>query len=281
MADTMQAEQGTLQTEGGPLYYEVAGSGPAVVLIHAGIADHTMWDAQWEEFAREFRVVRYDTRGFGDSPVAAEGHQFSNRQDLYELLRHLGIERAHVIGVSRGGQIATDFTLEHPEMVASLVTVCAGLGGMDDVTPTAEEIALFEEIEKAWEAKDWDRLADLDVRVWADGPGQPEGRADAQVREKMREMCLRNYHNHQVEGAPIVLDPPAAGRLGEIKVPALVIVGDLDGKPVLQTADRLAEGIAGARKVVFEGVAHVPPMEQPERFNRTVLEFLREVSAES
>jgi pimeloyl-ACP methyl ester carboxylesterase len=276
MTSSVQTESGTLQTEGGPLYYEVAGSGPAVVLIHAGIADNTMWDEQWEEFAREYRVVRYDTRGFGKSPVAKD-HPFSNRQDIYELMRHLGIERAHVIGVSRGGQIATDFTLEHPEMVTSLVTVCAGLGGFEDVHPTQEEIALFEEMEAAEEAGDWERVADLDVRVWVDGPGQPEGRGDAKVREKVRQMCLNNYRTHTEWGAPIVLDPPAAGRLHEIKVPALILVGDLDGSPVQQTADRLAQGIPNARKVVFEGVAHLPPMEQPEKFNRVVLEFLRGV----
>ena len=279
MSDAIQAESGTLQTEGGPLYYEVAGdpNNPAVVLIHAGIADHTMWDEQWEAFARDYRVVRYDTRGFGKSPVAKD-HPFSNRQDLIELMDHLGIERAHIVGVSRGGQIATDFTLEHPERLASLVTVCAGLGGMTDFEPSAEEIALFEEMEAAEERGDWERVADLDVRIWVDGPGQPEGRGDERVREKVREMCLSNYRNHPESGAPIVLDPPAAGRLHEIQVPALVIVGDLDGSPVQVAADRLAEGIPNARKVVFEGVAHLPPMEEPERFNRVVLEFLGGVS---
>src|SRR5688572_1198413 len=187
MGHSLETETGTLQTEGGPLYYEVAGSGPAVVLIHAWIADNTMWDEQWEEFAREHRVVRYDARGFGKSPVEKE-HPFSHRQDLYELMRHLGIERAYVVGVSGGGQTATEFTLEHPEMVSSLVTVCSGLGGMTDIQPTQEEIALFEQMDAAEEAGDWERVADLDVKIWVDGVGQPEGRADARVREKVKQM---------------------------------------------------------------------------------------------
>jgi pimeloyl-ACP methyl ester carboxylesterase len=273
MGNSMHTETGILQTEGGPLYYEVAGSGPAVVLIHAGIADNSMWDGQWAAFASKHKVVRYDTRGFGKSPVAKD-HPFSNRQDIYELMQHLGIQQAAVIGVSRGGQIATDFTLEHPEMVTALVTVCAGLGGMTGVEPTPEEIALFDEMDAAEEAGDWERVADLDVKIWVDGPGQPEGRGDASVREKVRQMCLNNYTMHTESGAPVVLDPPAAGRLHEIKVPTLVIVGDLDGSPVKQAADRLEQGIPNARKVVFEGVAHLPPMEQPEKFNRAVLEFL-------
>jgi pimeloyl-ACP methyl ester carboxylesterase len=275
MNNSISAESGTLQTEGGPLYYEVAGEGHPVLLIHAGIADHTMWDGQWEAFASRYRVVRYDTRAYGKSPVEKD-HPFSNRQDIYELFRHLGIERAHVIGVSRGGQIATDFTLEHPEIVSALVPVCAGVGGMseDHFKPTDAEVALFEQMEVAEESADWERVADLDVRLWVDGAGQPEGRADSAVREKVRQMCLHNYRTHTEYGAPIVLDPPAAGRLSEIQVPTLVIVGDLDVSATHVSADKLVSGIPGARKYVFKGVAHLPPMEKPEEFNRVVLGFL-------
>lgn len=284
MAATIEIETGTIQAEGGPLYYEVAGEGHPLVLVHAGVADHTMWDDQFEAFAQRYRVVRYDTRGYGKSPVKAEGHEFSNRQDIYELLSHLGIEKTYILGLSRGGMIALDFTLEHPEMVDALIWVASGVGGHEH-PPTEAEMALFTEYQKveegAWEKKDYALLADWDVKVWADGPGQPEGRADSRVRARVREMCINNYSTHTVEGKPVVLDPPAVGRLHEIQVPTLVVVGDLDTSDTQAAADFMAEKVEGARKVVFPGVAHMVNMEKPEEFTNLALNFLGEVEAKS
>ena len=270
---SIRSSTGYVDVEGGQIYYEVAGEGHPLVLIHAGVAHLDMWDYQWEAFTQRYRCIRYDTRGFGKSKTDSEDVSFSNRQDLYDLLKHLGVEKAYVLGVSRGGQIATDFTLEHPEMVDALIPVAAGLSGYDG-GDTEAEIALFTEAEKLWEAKDFEKLADMEVRMWADGPGQPEGRAAQNVREHLREMILYNYNNQPIEGKPRVLDPPAAGRLSEIKVPTLVIVGDLDFSGVTGAADVLVEGIAGARKVLIPGTAHMINMEQPEDFTRVVLDFL-------
>lgn len=273
MAVTTETTTGTIQTEGGPLYYEVAGEGHPVVFLHAGVADNTMWDEQWDEFAKRYRVIRYDTRGFGKSPVAKD-HPFSNRQDLYELLKHLDVEKAYLVGLSRSGQIALDFTLEHPEMVDALVWVAGGISGYEGAEPDASEMAVFTEMEALWEKKDWATLAEMETQMWADGPGQPVGRANASVRERVHRMILNNYNMHPEEGKPITLDPPAAGRLSEVKVPTLVIVGDLDTSSTQASAEFLANSVEGAKKVVFEGVAHMVNMEEPERFNRVVVEFL-------
>lgn len=273
MNDPGQATRGTLDAAGGPLYYEVAGEGHPLLLIHAGIADHRMWDDQWEEFSRRYRVIRYDMRGYADTPLL--DRDYSNRQDIHDLLAHLGMDRTYIIGVSRGGQIAIDFTLEHPEMVDALVLVGAGLGGWDDVpAPTAEELQAFEEAEDAESKEDWERVADADVRVWVDGFGRPGGQGDQRVRAKVREMCLNTYRKPHGSGQPIVLAPPAAGRLGEITAPVLVLAGEYDTSSVHAIADVYAKGIAGARKVVIEGTAHVPNMERPEEFSRLVLDFL-------
>jgi pimeloyl-ACP methyl ester carboxylesterase len=271
---TQDGTFGMLEAQGGPLYYEVEGEGHPLVLIHAGVADNTMWDEQLDTFARHYRVIRYDTRGFGKTPNTEK--DFSNRQDLYDLLEHLSVERAYVMGVSRGGQIAIDFTLEHPEKVAALIPVASGMSGFDG-QPTYAEMAIFTQMEEAWEKKEFDRLADLEVAFWADGPGQLEGRAAQDVRERVRAMCLSNYAVPESTGKPIVLDPPAAGRLNEIKVPTLVVVGDLDASGVLQVADVLEKEIQGAKKVVIPGTAHMLSMEQPERFSKIVLDFLAEL----
>jgi pimeloyl-ACP methyl ester carboxylesterase len=270
----LMAETGFLEGEDARLYYEVTGSGPALVLIHAGIADSRMWDAEFAEFSRHCRVVRYDTRGYGQSDT--EAVEFSNRQDLARLLDHLGIERATLVGVSRGGQIASDFALEFPERVSGLVTVCAGMSGINDyLADDAAARQLEEQVEAAWEAKDWDRVADLQVQLWGDGPGQPIGRAPQALRELMRQMVYNNCTRHHGDEKPQPLDPPAVGRLAEIQVPTLVMIGDLDTGDTLAIADLFAQGIPGAQKVVFEGAAHVPNLEQPERFKQVLLDFLQ------
>ncbi len=269
-------ERGTVEVAGSTLHYEAAGTGHPLVLIHAGVADHRMWDGPFAAFARSYRVIRYDTRGYGAS--LTEDVEFSNREDLAALLDHLGITRAHLLGVSRGGQIAMDFTLERPSKVSALIMVASGPGGFHSPDPVPEvETKVFDEMEAAWEAKEFERLADLELRFWVDGPGQPEGRVPAPIREHVREMILHNYRTHAVEGKPQPLKPPAAARLGEISVPALIVTGDLDTSHIRAASDFITEHIRGARKVVIPGTAHMLSLEQPQTFIQIVQEFLQEV----
>src|SRR5215469_12242158 len=110
---TLQPEASFLNAQGAPLYYEVAGQGYPLLLIHAGVADSSMWDEQFEVFAGQYKVIRYDLRGFGKSEFPAG--LFANHEDPAALLKFLNVKRAHVIGISFGGKIALDFTLVHPE----------------------------------------------------------------------------------------------------------------------------------------------------------------------
>ena len=275
MSKTGAAETGFVEVEGGQLYYEAAGAGQPLVLVHAGVADCRMWDEQFSAFAQSYRVIRYDARGFGKT--TSEDVSFSNRQDIVDLLRHLGIERTAILGLSRGGQIAIDFTLEHPEMVTALIAVAAGVSGFEGPATEAEK-PLFAEYERLEAAKDYDTLTKFEVRVWADGPNQPAGRADAPVRERLREMIANNYRLHHEQTQPRVLEPPAVNRLGEIKAPTLIIWGDIDFSDVGAAMTLLADSVSGAQRVVFPGVAHMVNMEQPERFNAVVLDFLNHLA---
>lgn len=270
--------QGFVSVPGGRLYTEATGdpSNPALLFIHAGIADCTMWDAQAEFFAPNYRVIRFDTRGFGRTRT--EDVEFSNQADVAAVLDHFGVGQTVVIGCSRGGQIALDFTLEFPQRVRALAPVCAGISGFPyEPTGSAQEKIeeqLFEAMEAAENAGDWEKVADLDVQVWVDGPGQPAGRAATDVREAVRRMCLNNYTTAGPGGKAIPLDPPAAGRLAEINAPALVMIGDLDTSGAQRMAETMAAGIRGAQKRVFAGAAHLPSMEQPDAFNRALQDFL-------
>jgi 3-oxoadipate enol-lactonase len=275
LTEQSQVQEGFCSVAGGQLYYQVAGAGPAVVMIHAGIADQRMWDDQVAALAPHYQVVRFDCRGFGRS--RSEPVVFSNRQDVADLMDHLGIAQAALVGCSRGGMIALDFAIERPERASSLTWVCSGVSGWEpaDELFVPEEIALYNEMEAAEQAGDHERTASIDVRLWVDGPRQPEGRADPAVRRKVYEMALNSYTTAMVKGLqPQPLDPPAVGRLGALRIPVLAIVGDLDSAATPAAANVLAEGAPDVRIVHFPDCAHVPNMEQPERFNQLLLEFL-------
>ncbi len=269
------AQSGFCSVPDGELYYEVAGSGPAVVFVHAGIADLRMWDDQAAALANSATMIRYDCRGFGRSRTNAV--PYSNRADLIAVLDHLGIAQATLVGCSRGGMIALDTALEYPDRARALVWVCSGISGWDDPTIQfhPDEMALEAAMEAAEAAGEWERVAALDVRLWVDGPLQPEGRANPAVREKVYTMALNNYTVAAVAGAePQPLDPPAATRLNELTIPVLAIIGDLDSDFMPAVADALAQGAPNVRIEHFPDCAHLPNMEQPERFNALLHSFL-------
>ncbi|MGH2479126.1 MAG: alpha/beta fold hydrolase [Ktedonobacteraceae bacterium] len=265
-------QNGSVEINGASLYYEVAGAGDPLVLVHAGVADSRMWDAQFEVFAQQYRVVRYDWRGYGKSIVPVV--PFALHEELAELLKHLGIERTHIVGISYGGQITLDFALAHPTMVEKLVLTVPGISG---ARPSPEQMKYNEAEEAALEAGDLDDATEITLRTWVDGPDRTSDQVDPTVREQVRLMQRQAYDIPFPEGAEgLELEPPAIGRLKEIKAPALIIVGDYDLQPKVEQARWLAGEIAGAQLVIFEEVAHMVNMEKPAEFNQIVLDFLNQ-----
>jgi 3-oxoadipate enol-lactonase len=275
MSQAGQTTSGYLEVNGARLAYEVAGDGPTVVLCHAGIADMRMWDAQLPALARRYRVIRYDQRGYGRSSLPPA--PYSHSDDLYSLLQALGVARAVLVGVSMGGGLVIDVALRHPEMVRALVVVAPGVRGFD--WDEEEEAPFAERIEAAMQAGDLDRANEVEVQLWVDGPRSAAGRADPAVRERVREMNGALYarldERRHAEERPV--DPPPFGRLEEIRVPVLAIIGDEDLRDLHRLVDVLTARVPGARRVEIAGTAHVPNMERPEEFNRIVLEFLNTV----
>jgi pimeloyl-ACP methyl ester carboxylesterase len=129
-------------------------------------------------------------------------------------------------------------------------------------------------MERLWEAKDWDKLAELETQVWVDGWGQPADRVDPALRKKVKDWILSNYRAGIAEGKPQPLQPSAAQRLGEVRAPLLVLIGEVDEPGSVAAERHLAASVAGARAVEFPSVAHMIQLEEPERFNQVVLEFL-------
>ena len=250
------------------LHVETAGDGPAVVLVHAGVADSRMWDAQWEAFSDGFRVVRYDQRGFGRSPMPPES--FSLARDLLGVLDRLEIERAALVGVSLGGRVALEVAVAAPDRVSALVLVGAGLPGHD----RSEAMRQFDaDEEAALDRGDLEAASDVNARFWlADD-------ANDAVRGLVHAMQLRAFELQlPVEGEadeePLV--PDVADRLGEIAAPTLAAAGEKDVSDFHEIADRLAREIPGARRASIPGAAHLAPLETPDAFNALVLPFLEE-----
>ena len=266
----MLRETGAADVNGARLSYEVSGEGEPLVLVHAGIADRRMWDGQMEAFAKDYRVLRYDMRGFGETAMV-EG-PYSHSEDLRGLLDSLGLERAHLVGCSMGGGAALDLALDHPGRVGALVLVGSAVSGFEaDVDPPEQ----WEELVAADETGDLERVSELEVEIWAVGPGRRPESVEGAVRDLVYEMNLIALQNEASGlGEEVPPDSPAAGRLSEVRAPALVVVGDADQPYTLAAADLLASGLPNARKVVMKGTAHLPNMERPEEFNRIVLDFL-------
>ena len=267
------AGNGMAAVNGARIAYDVAGSGPAVLLLHAGIGDRRMWDAQVPTFAEHFTVIRFDARGFGetrkpDAPFAPYG-------DALALLDHLEISRAHVVGVSMGSQTAIEAAIAAPERVSALVAVGARTG-----TPVSPELrAGWERVDELYEAGDIAGAVEYELRMWVDGPDRGPDAVDPEMRERVREMNAALFTRDDVECEEIPFDPPAAERLAEIAAPTLIVYGDKDVHDVRQAAGPLASTILGAQLAVIPDAAHLPQMERPELFNEIVLGFLLEVAS--
>ncbi|HEX2906912.1 MAG TPA: alpha/beta fold hydrolase [Phototrophicaceae bacterium] len=265
---------GYVRINGGNIYYEMAGQGETLVLSHAGFVDSGMWDDQWTELTRHYRVIRYDLRGFGKSDPAAG--PVSRRDDLLQLLNHLAVERAYLLGCSLSGELILDFALEHQERVAALIPVSATPSGF---AMQGEPPPLLLEMFGAMQQGDWECTSDLQIRLWVDGMFRQPGQVNAVVRQRaaaMNRIPVENQTFAIADSQPVQpLNPPAVERLSEINVPTLVIAGALDHPEILRAADVMAAEIRGARKLVLPNCAHVPNMEKPQEFNRAVLEFLQ------
>lgn len=270
----MNVHSGFADVNNTRLYYEVSGAGPSLVLIHGFTLDTRMWDDQFEAFSKHYRVVRYDLRGYGQSALPALRVGYSHADDLKALLDHLGVTRAHVLGLSMGGSVAFNFSLEYPGRTMSLITVDTTLGGF----PRSEEWSTFLGMlfSKARQAGvETSKELFLNSGLFQPALENPE------VASRLAEMVL-SYSGWSLLNPPgpeISLEIPAAKQLDKIDVPTLVIVGERDLQDFRDIADALEGGIPKATKVVISGVGHMANMEAPEKFNEVVLSFLSEINA--
>ncbi|MFT2019341.1 alpha/beta fold hydrolase [Streptomyces sp. 796.1] len=240
----------------GHLSYTVAGDGPPVVLVHAGVADHRMWDAVAPALAERHTVITYDLRGFGQSGPPSGA--FSETDDLRRLLDHIGHERVRLVGASWGGRVAVDFTLTHPGRVHSLALFAPPWPGYDW---SAEMVAYDAAETEALAAGELDAAVRINLDMWLRGPARgwdevAPGLVEA-VRGPLRTSLVNQpaLEAHGQDGAD--------GDVATIAVPTLVGIGGLDVADFQDIGRRYAARIPGATLVEFASAGHLIPLEAP------------------
>ncbi len=246
-----------------------------MVFFHAGVAHLRMWDDQVAALRDAYRVIRYDTRGYGKTRVADDA-PYSNYGDLGLVMDHFNVPAAHVAGLSRGAQIALDFAVNEPARTISLTWVAGGVRGLD-VPDDPRDEAVWHQTEELAKDKDWEKIVELETQLWTDGPDQPPTRVDPEVRRQMFQWNLESYSAEQEPSNVIEPDFAAAQSLDRLTMPVLAMWGDLDVTSTVKSGEWLAANLPGIRTRVFEGVAHMVNLERPGEFNQLAREFLDEV----
>jgi 3-oxoadipate enol-lactonase len=257
------------------LYYEDAGTGDPVVLIHGFTLDTRMWDDQFDVLARDFRVIRYDARGYGRSAVPRKGEPYSHVDDLDQLLARLSAEQSHLVGFSMGGRFALDYAVTHPTKVRSLIVIDSVVGGWEW---SKEWLASYAPIVEAGKRNDIARAKAL----WLAHPLFAPAREKPAVAARLRQMVdhYSGWHFDLVNSsAERTVTPPTVTQLAKIRVPTLALVGERDLPDFQRIAETIARDVPNARRAVIAGAGHMANMEAADAVNPMVQDFLRRVAA--
>jgi 3-oxoadipate enol-lactonase len=238
----------SVPVDGGHLWADdTGGGGPALVLLHPGWGDSSIWRPVLEWLPPDYRVIRYDTRGFGKSPAPAA--PFSQLDDLITVLDHCGADRATLVAHSGGAGTAMGLALAHPDRVRALLLLAPGVPDY----PWPPDDPYIRQFGKLYAARDRDGLTDLGLRTWA-----PAG-ADQAAREQIRGAAEAYFRLGDYERS----DPLAYSRLGQIRMPAAVVVGDREYPTVARCAADIAARIPGCQQIPAPGADHLLPLRVP------------------
>jgi pimeloyl-ACP methyl ester carboxylesterase len=252
------------------LPFDEIGSGPVIVLLHAGIADRSMWREHLAPLADAgYRVLALDMPGFGEAAIT-EGPQ-APWDNVTRTLEELGIDRAALVGNSFGGAVAQRVALLAPERVSSLVLISAPSPAMAD--PSERLAAVWAAEEAALERDDLDSAVEAIVNGWTlpDAPAALRERIAGMYR---RALILQNAAPKVTEAPDPLEEHPE--QLEQITAPTLVAVGAHDMPDFLAAADVMAEAIPNARHELIAHAGHLAPLETPTAFRRLLLDFLAE-----
>jgi pimeloyl-ACP methyl ester carboxylesterase len=238
--------------------HAVAGAGPTILLVHAGVADARMWARQVDELAVDHRVITVDLRGYGETPLEA-GAKYSDAGDVLALLDELGVDTVEAVGASYGGYVVQQVASRQPERFSRLVLICAPTDGVE---PTADIRAVWAEEERLLEAGDVDGATDLMVRSWL-GP-----EADDEARELLRAMQKRAFELQlpagDVDNEEYAVEPE------KISAPVRLITGAHDFDWFRNCADFLEERLPNVERIDLPWAGHLPTLERPDEALRLI-----------
>ena len=255
--------QSTSGTTASGLFYEVSGSGDPVVFIHAFSVDRRMWHPQITAFDKRFRVVRYDLRGHGRS--GAPAGPYSGYGDLRDVLDALAIERATLVGLSAGSEVALNFALANPERVTRLVLSSPGLPGYR-LPPLPWADATFKAAAEG--------NPQMAATLWAQTPLMTLRKNDTE-RETVRSLVADNWRLWTYRRTEQALTPPAINRLGEVRVPVLVVTGSQDLEYIADIGALIAKSVVDGQHVTIPGAGHFVNLDAPAEFSEALSAFIR------
>lgn len=267
-------EKNTVKTGGLNLYYERTGKGEAIVLLHAGLQDHTMWQQQVKALSKQYEVITPDlpfhgkTTGVDTIILACDV--------IKMLLDSLHIEKASIAGLSMGAAVALDFVIAYPQRVNKVFLISAGVNGYDRDHPV-DSVSMhhFNRFFSALDQKDTAKAAAEFTRVWAEGIYRAGDSLQAPVSKYVYRTTLAHMHLQNVEYWPRMQNnPKAIDGLSAIQAPVMIINGDKDLPIITATSQYLGTHIKGARHIVMKDVAHMLNMEKPAELNKLMLDFL-------
>ncbi len=263
----------------GQLYYEERGKGEALILLHGHSLDTRMWDEQFQVFARHYRTIRFDFRGYGKSSAQKEGVQFTHVDDLISLMDSLHIDKAHVIGLSMGAFVSGDMLALHPERMLSCVLASGGIRnspGPSEPMDSAEQARRDREIEEV-------RVKGIESfkRDWLDQLMASGGSRKERMRDLLWQM-ISDWTAWQPlhKEARLFYGKEAWGTLrerGRTDVPTLIVRGENEMKDKKGQPAEMSF-LSNVRFIVLPDCGHMLNMEQPKRFNNEVINFIKNVA---
>ena len=269
----------TAQINGVQLYYEVTGEGFPLVFNHEFAGDHRSWEQQVRFFSRRYQVITYSNRGYPPSQVPETPEAYSEGivlEDLHQLLLHLGIERAHIVGLSMGANLTLNFGFHYPDMCASLVVAGCGAGSTDREQFEKDVLLVAQRLEKEGMKAVVDFYTNGPTRVQF---RRKDPRGWLELREWMAEHSAigsaLTFRGIQLKRPTIYQLEP---RLKGLQVPTLIMIGDED-EPCLDPAVFMKRHIPCSGLAVFPQSGHTLNLEEPDLFNRTIHDFLSMVEA--
>jgi pimeloyl-ACP methyl ester carboxylesterase len=273
---TPNVKIGFAEVSGTKLYYEVAGKGEPIIFIHGNFGDHRHWDFQFSSLANNYKVIRYDLRGFGKSAVPKSDELYSDWDDLKALLDFLEIEKAHICGLSGGSSAAVDFALEFPQKCLSLIPIgpwAGGYGSGDFKSPNADSLFVgLARIDTILKSQGIKSATDY---IWKGNNCLARSVNNQRTLDSLIQMGYDySFWFHLNSSPEEYLSPSAMSRLNEIKLPALIITAENDLMSCKEIADIMEKGISGSRKVVMKEAGHIMNMDKPEEFNRYISDFI-------